>query len=100
MGKLHEAIALVNTGVTTLENMEGVDSEYWELLATGQDSEEAEDSGYISGYGAALQAVQRALVHYDFQPLQSYIEDCQYTMSERLDEIDAMRAAYELGSDA
>jgi hypothetical protein len=37
------------------------DNAYWERLACGQDTEEAESSGHLAGYAAGLEAALKLL---------------------------------------
>jgi hypothetical protein len=72
--KPHEVKRLVDEAANTLDVAVDTDTVRWEVQGTGQDSEEAENSGYLMGYRDALMAVQRIVNHGDASPLTHYVE--------------------------
>lgn len=71
-----------------LSNAADTDEVYWSTLAVGQDSDEAEASGYLAGYCAAIGAVQQLLVHNDAATLTGYLEQARETMREQQERVD------------
>jgi hypothetical protein len=89
--KPHETKRIVDEAVTVLMNAADTDDVLWSTRMTGQDSEEAEGSGYIAGYRDALAAVQRLLTHGDADTLTEYVEHMREEMREwqaEVEEID------------
>lgn len=53
---LSERLEALRRGVDAAEQVRDADQEYWEREACGQDSEQAEHSGYLDGFRDGLQA--------------------------------------------
>ena len=87
----HEIKRLVDDSVTVLIDACDTDDVYWSTFQIGQDSEEAEASGYLAGYRDALTAIQRLVGHFDPSFLTAYVEVVNETMrdtQQRVDEFD------------
>lgn len=54
------------------ERQRDADDNYWADLMTGQDSEEAEASGYLVGYAAGLRDAARLLLRQDAAEAQTF----------------------------
>lgn len=57
--------ATLADAIERAERENEADTAYWEDVATGQDSEEAEASGYLVGYAAGLRDAARILLGHD-----------------------------------
>jgi hypothetical protein len=71
--KPHEIKRVVDDAAHTLDVAVDTENMLWEVRATGQDTEEAETSGYMAGYRDALMAVQRIVNHGDASFLSQYV---------------------------
>lgn len=79
----HEKKTLMDDAFTTLDNACDTDSVYWETLAVGQDSSEAEASGYLMGYRDALSAMQALWTHDQREPLAEWVKQVGVDMREQ-----------------
>lgn len=80
---------LVRNAASALRDACDTDEVYWEALAVGQDSEDAESSGYLMGYRDALEAVILAF-RGDMDTLAKYTDDVRDTTGDRQHDVETM----------
>ena len=68
---------LIEEAHTDLIDASHTDDRYWETLACGQDTEEAEASGYLNGYRDALAAIVELMFHGHPETLTSFAAEAQ-----------------------
>lgn len=66
-----------------------VDTDWWAWQCVAQDSQEAEDSGYLMGYRDALAACDLAMRLGKTDILSQYVESVSETTKERVEEMRA-----------
>lgn len=66
--------AVLTEAIKTLGAAIEQDGTYWETLACGQDTEQAEATGALTGYSDALEAVEK-LLRGDTETIDSYVRD-------------------------
>jgi len=59
--RLRDRLASLEGAIGIAEREREADNEYWEEVATGQDTQEAEHSGYLDGLVAGLELAQKVI---------------------------------------
>lgn len=68
---------VIGKAIEVVEDAVEADESYWSEIATGQDTEEAEHSGYLVGYRDALSAVHALVAHNDETTLRVYLDSIE-----------------------
>lgn len=89
--ELTNYVRKLGQGIAILEAAIEADNDYWEAVAIGQNTEQAESSGYLVGFRDALSAVHTAFAYSDISTLENYLASVQDLAAEQLEEIATSR---------
>ncbi len=84
---MQDTTKVIASALDVLLDAVNTDDDYWGELGVGQDSGEAENSGYLAGYRDALSAVHTLIAYGDVTTLNGYLDSIKETMEEQREEI-------------